>query len=253
MKLLSKLGWWGKKTVDQAVGVTSGAVSVPVLDSPKVFRLVVILGVLALGGSGWLVWNSISDATRIKPLATSNANVNTTPAAELEKLRQRDTDEDTISDYDELFALHTSPYLKDSDSDGASDSAELDANQDPNCPKGKSCTGFNFTTSATDEQGQLTPQFLRQALLTSGVPQTTIDQLNDNDLLNVYQQAISDPNNNEPTTAQPTIERLNNLTAAEIRQMMIDSGMAEEDLKDMDDKTLKEIFQEALKLGTAEE
>ena len=45
-------------------------------------------------------------------------------AAALDSLRNQDTDQDGLSDYDELYAYNTSPYLEDSDSDGILDKKE---------------------------------------------------------------------------------------------------------------------------------
>lgn len=247
MSLLSKISWWGKRAVDQAVGVTSGRAPAPMLDGPRSFRLFAALLVIAFGLSGWFVWRTIAGATKIRSVAVGNTNA--TPIAELEKLRNRDTDGDGLSDYDELFVLHSSPYLRDSDSDGTSDKDEVAKGQDPNCPQGKSCTGVAATAPSTDAQGQLTPQFLRQALLASGVPQTTIDQLNDTELLNIYQQAVTTPVenvNNTNAASTPTLESLNNLSATEIRKLLIDSGIDQATLDKVDDTSLKQIFQQAL-------
>ncbi len=54
-------------------------------------------------------------------------------------LRERDTDRDGLSDWMELNAYRTSPYLSDSDSDGIPDSVEIAQGADPNCPKDKQC------------------------------------------------------------------------------------------------------------------
>ena len=53
-----------------------------------------------------------------------------------ERLRSQDTDEDGLSDWDELNVYITSPYLADSDSDGIKDGEEISAGTDPNCPTG---------------------------------------------------------------------------------------------------------------------
>ncbi len=55
-------------------------------------------------------------------------------------LKQRDTDGDGLSDYDELNVYLTSPYLADTDSDGVPDGTEVAAGDDPNCPRGQTCT-----------------------------------------------------------------------------------------------------------------
>src|SRR3989344_3458461 len=49
------------------------------------------------------------------------------------ELSVKDTDGDGLNDYDELYIYKTSPYLEDSDSDGVSDSAEIQKGTNPNC------------------------------------------------------------------------------------------------------------------------
>lgn len=52
----------------------------------------------------------------------------------LEQAKTKDTDQDGLSDYDELYIYSTSPYLMDSDSDEITDKQEVDEGTDPNCP-----------------------------------------------------------------------------------------------------------------------
>jgi len=58
---------------------------------------------------------------------------------ELAQQRLMDSDSDGLSDYDELYAYQTSPYLADSDSDGLIDSIEIAQGGNPNCPIGRNC------------------------------------------------------------------------------------------------------------------
>src|SRR3989344_2262751 len=46
-------------------------------------------------------------------------------------LSKKDSDQDGLSDYDELYLYGTSPYLPDSDSDGVSDKREIATGADP--------------------------------------------------------------------------------------------------------------------------
>lgn len=243
MSLFSKLGRLGQKSLDQAVGITSGQVPAKVLDGPRAFPLILGLVVVALGVSSWLVWRTLY------PTATAHktSNTNSTPVAQLEKLRSKDTDGDGLSDYDELFGLHTSPYLKDTDSDGIPDNVELSQGSDPNCPQGKSCNTISSATSITDASGNLTPQFLRQSLVASGVPQTTVDQISDTDILQIYSQATAgDVNADANASVDVTLNNLKNMSTADIRQLLINSGLDKGSLSQIDDDTLKQIFQQAI-------
>ena len=56
-------------------------------------------------------------------------------------LENSDTDNDGLTDYDELNVYGTSPYLPDTDSDGLSDLEELENGTDPLCVEGEDCIG----------------------------------------------------------------------------------------------------------------
>ncbi len=245
MGFLKSLSRWGAKTADTAVAFTSGTRPLRALDTPQAYRWILMFGLVGVLASGWFVYRTIVDVGT--PLAyrnTNTSNSNTaTAVAELEKLKAKDTDGDTIDDYTELFSFGTSPYLKDSDSDGQDDAAEVTKGTDPNCPAGRSCTGTAVLTTPTDAQGELTPEFLRQALKQSGVAQTTLDELSDDDLLNLYETILQENTASQNTnTTTATLEDLNNLTATEIRKLLTDSGVDAATLQSVDDATLRQIF-----------
>jgi hypothetical protein len=132
-------------------------------------------------------------------------------------LRTQDTDKDGITDFDELYIYNSSPYLEDSDSDGKTDSEEVRDSTDPNCPEGKECAA---TENGEKNVGIIMP------------PTQTIGELS---------SPIIDEKGNIKT----------NLPPAEIRKLLIGAGMSEEDLKKLDDETLKELYQDALKQSGA--
>lgn len=262
-------GKFGSRLANRLIGLVSGTTPSSTLDSsPRAFRLVLTVALAAIGLSGWIVYSSIQS---INPRAKNATNTNQSVAAELAKLKQKDTDQDGLSDYDELYAYHTSPYLKDSDSDGANDADELEKSNDPNCPEGKSCSAFAVNPSPVDARGQVNPDFLRQALRSAGVPQSTLENTDDAALLAIYQQVVAnqpagtntnaatnsatntDLTNAEPSSANTsaeTLDSLRKLTPAEIRQMLTESGLEESTLGAVDDKTLKSIFDQAINEAT---
>lgn len=248
LKLLSR---WKTKTADSTVAFTSGQQPVKALDTPKTYRLIFVAGIVAVLASGWFVYRTIKDVgTPIARRSNANTNSNTSSAiAELAKLHDKDTDGDELSDYDELFSYNTSPYLKDSDSDGVSDSGEISKATDPNCPAGKACTGSQVLTTPTDSTGALSPDFLRQALREAGAAQTTLDALSNDDLLRLYQSILQDNTNDNTNASAPTLEELNNMTPAEIRQLLISSGVDAATLQAVDDATLKQIYLQGLNSG----
>lgn len=77
---------------------------------------------------------------------TTNQTSNTN-----DDLKNKDTDQDGLSDYDELNVYKTSPYLNDSDSDGINDRDEIQKGSDPNCPTGQTCATANVGSQATTQ------------------------------------------------------------------------------------------------------
>ncbi len=250
MSFLSRIR---QATTNGVVHVGQGTTPHQSLDSPKAFRLVAAIAAVTIIGSGWLVAHSIRNATRA-PVATVTNN---SAIVQLNALKQKDTDGDGLSDYDELFSYHTSPYLKDSDGDGVPDSQEVDKGSDPNCPQGKICSSFTLLTSPVDANGNLTPAFLRQALKDAGVPQAQLDKTDDATLLKIYQsvvgqapvtntnQVATNTNNTQNTNVSSSLSQFTNLSAADIRQLLIKNGVDQSVLNSVDDATLKQIFQQA--------
>jgi hypothetical protein len=146
-------------------------------------------------------------------------------------LKNADTDNDGLSDYDEIYTYKTSPYLEDTDSDGLSDKKEIDNGTNPVCPEGKDCaaaidTSAVATTSATTVlntgsassevntvitigsstvseaalqnilDGKGDAATLRQFLLSGGASQEELDLISDEDLLKSYQETLESQNAN---------------------------------------------------------
>lgn len=127
----------------------------------------------------------------------------------IEAMKMKDTDGDALNDYDETYVYKTSPYLKDSDSDGVDDKTEVEQGADPNCPKGKTC-GSDAVVSGHASAGASA-----SATGTQDVP-----------------EQIS--------------EQLLNPTPGQIRALMLQSGVNESDLKGIDDQTLQSLYQQSL-------
>ncbi len=134
-------------------------------------------------------------------------------------LRQRDTDKDGLSDYDELNTYNTSPYLEDSDSDGYGDRQEIESQNDPTCPFGQDCylipalpadpandaflmdakepsiaptdigTQINSAEQVLGGQGDV--ESLRSMLVGSGMDPQVLDQISDAELMSSYQDILA--------------------------------------------------------------
>lgn len=217
------------------------------VDRRKLFGGFVVLGGLALLLGLWSLRQSI-----LSPFSPASqvAQQSGEPSEELRHLQSQDTDDDGLNDYAELYTHATSPYVGDSDSDGLSDKEEIDAGSDPNCPKGQDCLGTGLTnappsTAPVNQSVPATqavdPQLLRETLRDAGAPQNVLDATSDAELLQLYQETVGEtPQNGD------TLSSLENLTPAEVRQLLIENGASKEELEKIDDQSLMAVFQEAL-------
>lgn len=139
-----------------------------------------------------------------------------------------------------------------------------------------STTNQSITTLPTDD-----PDELRRQLVALGIPKSVLDSVSDEDLVAVYASVSTDyastqtatpldPNqnvnsattneaadpysnllvntnaaNSNVSTAQ-TYEDFKQLKADDIRQLLITSGVSADDLNQIDDATLEQLFQQAL-------
>lgn len=201
----------------------------------------------------------------------------------LSQLQQKDTDKDGLNDFAELYNTRTSPYLRDSDSDGLDDKSEIDGGTDPNCPKGQDCgTPIIAVTNANQSVnsggtnaggltnsvlgGNLTPDELRQVLISSGAPENAVTGLSDAQLLELYNEVIAGQKPTLPTNTNTkpaantnssapnaniditklTQADLEKLSAQDIRNLMVQFGVPTESINQIDDATLKTIFLQSL-------
>jgi len=194
------------------------------------------------------------------------------------KLKSQDTDEDGLSDFDEVYIYETSAYLADSDSDGANDLDEIKNNEDPTCPIGVKCFSTASGTSEASETSEtseinmtadplnLSANDLRALLLKSGqVNADQLKQIDDQTLLEMYKKMIAENpdlaekiNVSSSTSVVETagtkteaIEQLKNISIDEIKQSLLDQGADPELLKQIDDATLKNLYLEAVDKASA--
>ena len=128
----------------------------------------------------------------------------------VDALRFRDTDNDDLTDFDELYVHGTSPYLFDTFAYGMSDK-EVIAKGLPLCPKGQDCgTGSGeelpvFAASSSlyiqepilgdiplDLNAALSdPKQLRQMLIGAGMDDSILKKISDADLVLMVRQIMS--------------------------------------------------------------
>lgn len=202
---------WSSFAIEQKVGVL-------------IFTIVGVLGVIMsviyLGQSLRAPFN-IDDNIAALEFASERE------AREVEEQKSKDTDNDGISDYDELNVYRTSPYLADSDSDGIDDGQEVKAGDDPNCPTGQDCgrsvdAGFNSAIRAADISEEL--PFEDVGLGQDGSPLTAPVQ-----------------------SEQDITALLQSLTVDDIRATLAAEGIDQATLDAMSDEELTQLFDEALK------
>ncbi len=138
---------------------------------------------------------------------------------EREEAKNKDTDKDGISDYDELYIYKTSPYLTDSDSDGFDDKAEVFSGNDPNCPTGRDCgPGGQEEVGKKDNLKGLV-----EGIGSGG-----------NKILESGQMELEN--------AQDIESLFRDATIAEIREALMATGISEEQLSEIEDDQLQEMF-----------
>lgn len=115
--------------------------------------MIATFGVLALAFGPFYLWKHIASPFVISYVGPKFLTGDDAEQEKMEALKKEDTDSDSIDDYRELYVYKTSPYLKDSDSDGTEDNIEIAQGQDPNCAPSMPC--------ATLAQDAVTPETLQ--------------------------------------------------------------------------------------------
>lgn len=127
-------------------------------------------------------------------------------------LRFRDTDNDGINDFDELYVYTTSPYLADSDSDGIDDLEEVTKGTNPNCVEGQTCSALAESQAVRNTSSSLL--IIGQEVDSPGEEPTDLSQ------------ALQDP--------------------LLVRQMLVESGMDADALKTVSDEQLMALVNDLL-------
>lgn len=191
------------------------------ISSPKVtVALLVVLSFTAVfyGLSSWkksfkygLLYNDANKIETQKTLAQTNGLENAASDTTLDftdpSLKVKDTDNDGLNDWDELNTYKTSPYIADSDSDNISDGDEVKRNSDPLCAEGTNCLAYEVAPISKDDSMADIAE----------VPTTTID-----------------------------FEALKDISSGDLRKLLLNAGYTEEQLKQLTDDQLNQLWQQAL-------
>lgn len=140
------------------------------------------------------------------------------------ELKNIDTDGDGISDWDELFVYGTSPYLEDTDGDTLSDYEEIFVYKtNVNCPEGQNCS--NSLSQSEVQNTEPSDDFYNFL----------------NSLETSVEQDINSTSSNSSLSESSEV-----LDAQSLRQILIQSGIEENDLQQISDDDLLKLYQEVL-------
>jgi hypothetical protein len=214
-------------------------------NSPYYYLGVLLVAFIIFGVSFWRVQSNIK-----APFYTYNGENETTATDDdLEALKKIDTDGDGLSDYLEAYVYGTSIYIEDTDSDGISDKEEVLSGQDPVC-SGDSCVE-SLDVVAVDEivdsglNTKSETEIMRTALLNLGYQESDLAELSDDEIAQLYNetsQLVSDP----AALQEYMANNLQDLSAADVRSLLLEAGASEEDLQDISDDELIQLYRQAL-------
>lgn len=242
--------------MDENISANANQVSYPRWVVVGVFALVIAIA----GLSAWQLKNrflisfpQLGSADAIQSVASSLLE------AQDEQLKKQDSDLDGLTDYDETKVYGTSPFIADTDSDRLSDAAEVRAGTDPTCPTGQTCrgTGQTITDSQNSNNPFLSADFkavledpkqLRQLLIQGGADPKVINQLDDQTVQLLAQEAFKSAT--EPTSEK--IDILKQVNAEQIRALLKSSGLSDEQVASFTDEQLMQIYSEALSQAESE-
>ena len=167
------------------------------------FVMVTAFGALALVFGVFYIWKHVASPFVVEYTGPRFLTGDEVKQQEMANLQKEDTDGDGIDDYSELYVYKTSPYLADSDSDGSSDQAEIKGGTDPNCAVNMPCATLTADkVNPTTLKGTFVEEVIDAtgAVVSAGPPETIAPDYT----------SIADS--------------LAQMTADEIRQLLIDSG-----------------------------
>lgn len=169
-------------------------------------------------------------------------------AQTLEDLKNKDTDGDGLTDYQEIYQYNTSIFLVDTDSDNYSDLEEVNSGNDPICPTNQDCNLLALITPQTNlasvvQEVALDPNLtieqaafreFRKFLLDNGMKQEEVDSLTDDDLFYIFSIL------NEAESGQNVVPQ--EMSAAEVKAFLLSQENADKkSIEALSDQELLDI------------
>ncbi|OGH59779.1 MAG: hypothetical protein A2725_02050 [Candidatus Magasanikbacteria bacterium RIFCSPHIGHO2_01_FULL_33_34] len=196
------------------------------------FVLLMVFGILTLSMGALQMRNTIYNPFVIRPInyLSSQAFIDDST-----RLQQMDTDNDSLTDFEELEFYNTSPYLPDTDSDGIDDNIEIENGTNPLCAEGTDCEILLDTNTPEEQIAVESPVSVE-----SGAA----------DFLDLLAESVSlseqIPDEQLPDPDQLSIELETLMNSPELlRQILLSTGkITEEQLKNVTDEELLKLVKD---------
>ena len=181
------------------------------------FVLLLVFGILAVGLGALQLRNNIYNPFAIKTSKSASSGV----IDDQLRLQSIDTDQDGLSDYEEMTFYETSAYLPDTDSDGVLDKVEIESGEDPLCPRGEYCSVMSDIPFSSTTDPIISPLVEQGSTLEDIVGDVANPEVSDT------QKLAKDPE--------------------QLRAMLLSTGeLTEADLAGIDDATLLQMAEEII-------
>ena len=215
----------------------------------RVFWPFLVLSIIIIWLGVRFLYTNITDSVSYDVPDWVLEQIENTNEATIEDLKTKDTDQDGLNNYQEIYQYHTSIFLPDTDSDGFTDFEEVTSGNDPLCPTSQYCNLLRFITPATKVSDiiqdvavdpdltvqQAAANEFRQFLFDNGMSQEEVDQLTDEDLMVIFQAVYE-------SDIIPTDEWLIDSTPEQIRAFLLSQPGADEDsINQLTDNELLQI------------
>jgi hypothetical protein len=154
--------------------------------------------------------------------------------------KDKDTDTDGLSDWEEKNVHNTSPYLEDTDGDGLSDKKEVEKGGNPNCPEGRKCG---------DSEEDIAPQKENNFGLDKNTQGTIVDPTATSTLsASSTQGGLEAQDVSAENVDQELLKEImeGNADPDKLRQVLTEAGMGQEILEQISDEQLIESYKQSL-------
>jgi len=152
-----------------------------------------------------------------------------------EAQKRADTDKDGLNDYDELYVFRTSPFLEDSDSDGANDGVEVGQGADPNCPQGRIC-GYVRPDTSGGAAGSAPSTAPGAAAGQPATAEAALGQLLFETFGDITQM-----------TPEQITAKVRELPEDQLRDFLVKMGLPADQVKEADAASLRQLLEETFK------